>query len=175
MLRWFAQREEALTEEEQKNAAAWIRGFADQAVILPFMKTLSSRGVRVPSFITQAYYAEYHGDPKLPVSIAWKREETAEAVTEPMTMVYKGIFVKAFRIYPDERLLYRILPAGEETPADWHELKPEPYTGDDTISIFTMLNLLSYTKMKGDRDNLASLMQDYETVQHLIREDFTLL
>ncbi|MBR0154329.1 MAG: hypothetical protein IJM26_11140 [Lachnospiraceae bacterium] len=186
LLKWMSRRA-ALKDEEKKLAEAWIRDFYGQGIVLPFFKDLG-RTVDLPFGIRQRYYVEYHANPKKRVTIHYATGSLGSMEEERMPHMYKGIFVKEFILFQDEELFYYITEEGEEEASDpdrvaedklWR-IEPGTYEGEDRISLYGLLNLLTYEKALGETDpsaaeQMKSLVTDYAAMRQVLKEKFKAL
>ncbi len=171
LLKWMS-RKSTLTEDEKKAAALWLDEFASKGIILPFFRDLG-RHIPLPSRIQQRYYVEYHADPQKRITIHYAIGKMGEMTEELMPHCYKGIFVKEFLLFADEELYYYVTEEGalQTEPKLWH-LSPDPYEGEDTISLQGLLNLLVYTREQGDLAQVKALVEDYSAMRQVLRENF---
>ena len=186
LLKWMSRRE-SINDAEKALCEEWIRDFYVQGIVLPFFKDLGSK-VELPFGIRQRYYVEYHANPKKRVTIHYATGSLGTMTEERMPHMYKGIFVKEFILFQDEELFYYITEEGEEEMADperaaedklWR-LGPGVYEGEDRISLYGLLNLLTYEKAQRDSDPAAqeqmkSLVTDYAALRQVLKENFKAL
>ena len=186
LLKWMSRRA-ALKEEEKELASQWIQDFYAQGIVLPFFKDLG-RQIELPFGIRQRYYVEYHANPKKRVTIHYATGSLGTMTEERMPHMYKGIFVKEFILFQDEELFYYITEEGEEENTDpdrmaedklWR-LSPGTYEGEDRISLYGLLNLLTYEKAQSEsdpaaREQMKSLVTYYAAMRQVLKEKFKAL
>ena len=188
LLKWMSRRTN-LKDEEKELATVWVKDFFSQGIVLPFFKDLGGQ-IDLPFGIRQRYYVEYHANPKKRVKIHYAMGNLGEMQEEWMPHAYKGIFVKEFILFQDEELFYYITEDGEEVSAHpervaedklWR-LAPENYEGEDRISLFGLLNLLTYEKAQAGEENdpvyreqIRSLVTEYAAMRQVLKEKFKAL
>lgn len=86
-----------------------VAGFMDKGMVMPFFKKFVAYG-EVPHELVDLTYVEHHTNPKHTVSIHYLPAGKAEGefCEEPMRHVFGGIFVKPFRLFVGEQVIYYI-------------------------------------------------------------------
>ncbi|MGN0204677.1 MAG: DUF5717 family protein [Coprococcus sp.] len=105
-----------------------VASFMDQGILLPFFRNYAG-SVWVPEELSDLSYVEYHSGSKNTVTIHYRLPGRSddEFIHEPMRHVFGGIFVKAFRLYAGEELIYYISEndGNEEKTFERRTLKEE--------------------------------------------------
>lgn len=174
LLKWMSRKGE-LTREESQAAGKWIEEFYAMGIILPFFKQLEGRA-ELPYGISKRYYIEYHANPSRRITVHYSIGKMGEVTEELMPHCYKGIFVKEFILFQDEELYYYITEEGqEETDPKLWKLEPDPYEGEEEISLYGLLNLLAYAREQGDAEQVKSLVEDYHAMRQVLQEKFKII
>ena len=149
-----------------------LNRFEQRGVILPFFRDFKGR-MRIPQNLYDKYYVEYRTDPKKKVTIHYTFEAArgeSGYVTEEMTNVCYGIFVKEFVLFSNESLQYYIVEQdGEEeviTESVQVRLSPEQTDGEDTK--YYQLNEIIAARDLQDEKTALKLLENY------IRREYTI-
>lgn len=164
-MKFYAEKPELVTEEVEILLKRFLPECLEKDVIFPFFQNL--RGI-VPQAkkLMDKTMIEYRANPKSRVCIHYilqsDMEEGGEYVTEEMTNMYEGIFVKAYTLFFGEKLQYYIT---EEVGGD------EQLTESDTIHKSELAENTGESRYHMINDMMiARTLQEYSTVDALLEE-----
>ena len=171
IMKWYSTLEQ-MTDAQVTFVDMHLNRFEQRGVILPFFRDFKG-SMRIPQNLYDKYYVEYRTDPKKKVTIHYTFEAArgeSGYVTEEMTNVCYGIFVKEFVLFSNESLQYYIVEQdGEEeviTESVQVRLSPEQTDGEDTK--YYQLNEIIAARDLQDEKTALKLLENY------IRREYTI-
>lgn len=124
------------------------------------------------------YYLEYKSRPGEKVQMRYKSGENQDVyVTEEMTEMYEGIYVKEFILFFGESIQYYISERqeGEMTATESGMITGEKPDNFKEEGRYGLLNELFYLREQGSTKGLAQRMQHYRNILEKTEEKFTIL
>ena len=171
IMKWYSTLEQ-MTDAQVTFVDMHLSRFEQRDMILPFFRDFKG-SMRIPQNLYDKYYVEYRTDPKKRVKIRYAFEAArgeCNFVTEEMTNVCYGIFVKEFVLFSNESLQYYIIEEedGEEviTESMQVRLAPEQTDGEDTK--YYQLNEIIAARDLQDETTALKL------VDHYVRTDYAI-
>lgn len=124
------------------------------------------------------YYIEYHGKKDSRVLFHYKLRESEEDYTvEEMTEVYEGIYVKELVLFLEEAVQYYVIEEAENqievTESGLVECKNLPE--NLPCGRYQRMNEMIRLHAEGELAELAEKMQEYEQLEELVNQNFTVI
>ncbi len=167
----------SLLEQEKEQAEKLLRKYLFRGIYFAFYKKLSQNLI-IKYQLKDKYFIEYHTQKNSRVQLHYKmREEAGEYVTEEMTEVYEGIFVKEMILFFGEAVQYYI---SEEIDGQMEVTESDLILCSDTYeetqkSRYERLNEMILLYTTEDTAKLAAKMQEYEQLEDLTEKLFTII
>ena len=175
IMKWYSTLEQ-MTDAQVTFVDMHLNRFEQRGVILPFFRDFKG-SMRIPQNLYDKYYVEYRTDPKKKVMIHYTFEAArgeSGYVTEEMTNVCYGIFVKEFVLFSNESLQYYIVEQdGDEeiiTESVQVRLSPEQTDGEDTK--YYQLNEIIAARDLQDEKTAMKLLDHYIRREYAITQLF---
>lgn len=175
IMKWYSTLEQ-MTDAQVTFVDMHLNRFEQRGVILPFFRDFKG-SMRIPQNLYDKYYVEYRTDPKKKVMIHYTFEAArgeSGYVTEEMTNVCYGIFVKEFVLFSNEALQYYIVEQdGDEeviTESVQVRLSPEQTDGEDTK--YYQLNEIIAARDLQDEKTAMKLLDHYIRREYAITQLF---
>ncbi len=175
IMKWYSTLEQ-MTDAQVTFVDMHLNRFEQRGVILPFFRDFKG-SMRIPQNLYDKYYVEYRTDPKKKVMIHYTFEAArgeSGYVTEEMTNVCYGIFVKEFVLFSNEALQYYIVEQdGDEeviTESVQVRLSPEQTDGEDTK--YYQLNEIIAARDLQDEKAAMKLLDHYIRREYAITQLF---
>ena len=175
IMKWYSTLEQ-MTDAQVTFVDMHLNRFEQRGVILPFFRDFKG-SMRIPQNLYDKYYVEYRTDPKKKVMIHYTFESArgeSGYVTEEMTNVCYGIFVKEFVLFSNESLQYYIVEQDDEeeiiTESVQVRLAPEQTDGEDTK--YYQLNEIIAARDLQDETTALKLLDHYIRREYAITQLF---
>jgi len=175
IMKWYSTLEQ-MTDAQVTFVDMHLNRLEQRGVILPFFRDFKG-SMRIPQNLYDKYYVEYRTDPKKKVFIHYTFEAAhgeSGYVTEEMTNVCYGIFVKEFVLFSNESLQYYIVEQDEEeeiiTESVQVRLSPEQTDGEDTK--YYQLNEIIAARDLQDEKTAMKLLDHYVRTEYAIAQLF---
>lgn len=168
-----------LKEEEKQFAKTRIEESVKKEIILPFYKHFAGK-ITLPVGIANRYFIEYHANPKHIIKLCYRIEPMKEKeafLTEVMKEVYKGIHVKSFILFYDEKIQYYISEQNEsgEFITESVYLEPEMELAQEKENAYDLINFMLIAKELQDDKSLLETMKHYSKLFYTADNAFKIL
>ncbi len=168
----------SILKQDEKQAEALLVKYLQRGTHFAFFKQLGSRFVRKYQLYDK-YYIEYRGQGQVWIhyTFADGSVEEADYISEEMTEVYDGVFVKKLTLFLGEEVQYYISEVTdgktEVTESGMIQCiseKTEAQTGR-----YGRLNEMIGLLEEGKQDELEERMQAYRRLNHIVQDTFTII
>jgi len=176
LLRYLAE-EPACGMEEEKLIEAILQKYLYQGTMFAFYDKFSDK-IKKQYQIYDKSFVEYKSHPHRKVQIRYKSRDNQDVyVTEDMTEMYEGIYVKEFILFYGEGIQYYISEKteGEMITTESGMVLGKAGEGEADKGRYGKLNELLFLRGKGESRKLAAKMQQYRNLQEKTQETFTVM
>ncbi|MCR5120612.1 MAG: DUF5717 family protein [Lachnospiraceae bacterium] len=169
--------EKGLAEDELAEVGEFLDMMHDRDVFLPYFMEFSSMRAYLKIFEGWSYI-EYKGNPesKVVLHYVFEREDggQGEYLSEEMTHIYGGIFVKSFLLFYGEKIRYYITEEDgrQENLTKSSVLECADPHGVPESSRYEMINNLAIAKNMGDEKTFVKLAQEYDRKKYFAEKLF---
>ncbi|MDE6903407.1 MAG: hypothetical protein K2P76_00400 [Lachnospiraceae bacterium] len=164
-------------EEEEEMMEAILQKYVYQGISFAFFGNLKGK-MKQKYQLFDKYFLEYRSSPGKKVQMRYKSRENQDVyVTEEMTEMYEGIYVKEFILFFGESIQYYI---SEKQDGEMVVTESGTISGEKTDNFmeegrYGRLNELFYLREQGSTKGLAQKMQRYRNLLERTEETFTIL
>lgn len=167
---------DSLNEFRKETASALVRELSRKALVFPFFRELK-KFITLPFDINDKTMIEYRANPSDKIIIHYEvmsSEEGKKYVSEEMTNVYEGIFVKQFVMFYGEGLRYYIskeTDEGEEVLEN-RTIENTETNPEKSVSRYEKINDMIECNGIKDRETMLKLMHSYAVTDCVTRQLF---
>lgn len=164
-----------LMKREKTYAKRLLQHYLLQGMQFAFYQELDS-DLKSKYQIYGRYYIEYRTKKHSRVWICYE-QNNQEQLTEEMPEVYEGIFVKEMILFAGEETAYRILEEidGETKETDRQIIKYCQGEKEQAQGRYERLNEILLKKQSGEDSAFVSKLREYEQLDSVVEETFTIL
>ncbi len=178
-IKYYAENREAIGEEERTLLGRFVNECLAEHVYFPFFKDLVHEVKEVQKGMNKTII-EYRSNPKVKAFIHYvleREDEVGEYITEEMTNVYEGIFLKPFTLFFGEKLQYYITEVndGEDELTQSDTIQIREFLENPEDSKYYMINDMMVAKTLKEHSTVDELLQEYYHRDALVDELFGLL
>lgn len=175
LLKYYAENSEILTEDEVL-AEELLQKYVLQGMYFTFYKKLN-RHLTAKYQLQDKYFIQYHTSAGSQVQIHYKLNDGEEDyVTEDMTEMYEGIFVKPMLLFFGDSVQYYI---SEEKDGQREVTESDLISCNDMCggekSRYQLLNEMRLAQMTEDKQQLDEKMKQYHQLDRQVDELFTII
>lgn len=176
LLKHYA-RQSSLMEEKKDCVKRLLKKYISRGMYFAFYKEFP-QDVIVKYQLKDKYFIEYHTERNSRVQLHYKmREDAGDYVTEEMSEVYEGIFVKELILFFGEGVQYYI---SEETDGQIKVTESDLILCNELYeetpkSCYERLNEMILLNATEDMEKLADRMSEYKQLEKFTERMFTIL
>lgn len=174
-LKWCAETEK-LSQKQKEQAEEILKIAVSEGKYFPFYKNLPQEFAEKYMYYDKTFL-EYRTVPDTRVVISFGRWDEEDYVESEMTRMYSGIFVKPFLLFFGEEVPYYIKEEkdGELVVTESGHIRSGELCPANEESRYQLLNGMIMSLRMKDEATIEKLMEQYERMEQLVREKFTII
>ena len=150
---------------------AMLKQMMPKGILFAFYSKLDPR-LLVKYQLYDKTFLEYHGAPGQQMMVSWSRDGV-HFCDEELPEMYEGIYVKAFVLFADEEITYRIYVKDQkESVMDQATLKPDPLM-EHAKGRYSRLNDMEQNLKENRTKALFDQMKEYQCLDEMTKIMFT--
>ncbi len=152
-----------------------LKRYVFQGICFAFYKNLNA-GLQMKYQLNDKYFIEYHACRHRRIKLCYALGDD-RYIEEELPEVMEGIYVKAFTLFWDETVQYYIIEEsdGQKTVTESGILQCKPVKSVMQDSRYERLNEMIMLKTYQKTELLQSKMLEFEHLEHMAGESFTIL
>jgi len=163
-----------LDEQEYAALDQLVKDAILRNIYFAFFKQMDRRLV-VKYHLYDKTFLEYHGHPRERIRISYCKN-TGLAMEEDMLEMYDGIYMKEFVLFFGDTIDYEIYaPEVEGTPVVKNSITFHEGFTDDEENRYALLNRMQSAYIYGDLERLEKDMKDYQGLDQVTKDLFTII
>ncbi len=161
-----------LEEYEYNVLDGLLQYYLSRNIYFKFYKNVDAK-LMIKYHLYDKYFVEYCGNPKERVIISYQFDDK-EVLTDEMSEMYDGIFVKQFVVFFGENIHYELYtPEISDSPVASDDLAISSDLQEGNLDRYDMLNAMQSAYIYGEDNQLAELMMQYQGLDVVTKELFT--
>ena len=174
-LKWCSQTEH-LSEKQKSQAELILRDAVSQGKYFPFYKSLPQEFAEKYMYQDKTFL-EYRTVPDTRVILSYEKRESEDYTECSMTRMYSGIFVKSFLLFFGEEVPYYIKEEenGELVVTQSGHIQCSGLCPGAEDSRYHMINDMIMSWQMKDCTTIEKLMKQYQSLDKLAQEKFTII
>ncbi|MCR5108082.1 MAG: DUF5717 family protein [Lachnospiraceae bacterium] len=180
ILKFFSRKEEEISERNKDMIREFILEYLHKNCYYAFFG--SYKGM-VPELLTyeDKTYIEYRSDPSHRVFLHYliedSEKEKEQYITEEMTPMFGGVFVREFILFFGENLQYYIMDEhdGEKKLTNSDSISISETGFSDHTSRYSMLNDIAVANTLQDESTVLKLMEEYVRADYFTEKAFSII
>lgn len=174
-LKWCSETEK-ISEKQKEQAEEILKIAVSEGKYFPFYKSLPQEFAEKYMYYDKTFL-EYRTVPDTRVVINFGKRDSEDYVECEMTRMYSGIFVKPFLLFFGEEVPYYIKEEqnGEMVVTESGHVQSSEICPVNEESKYQLLNGMIMSLQMRDGTTIEKLLEQYEMVEQLTREKFTII